>query len=310
MIFETIYHAALEKSNDIAISRKELVKHIRTSLSQEYVEKIRQTLKLEQSITDYPDLSSLLGQLVYNNASNQNVVAAEILNIKERELCGSYSSFEGSPASKGQLQFDLWGVDPATTRYNWRELRESIQKYGLRNSLLVAPMPTASTSQILGYNECFEPLTSNLYTRRTLAGEFVVANKYLMKDLISLGLWNEKIKNNIIANKGSIQQLTVLPEHIREKYKIVWEMPMKHLIDMAADRGAFICQSQSLNLWLEDPNYNTLTSMHFYSWKKGLKTGIYYLRRKAKHQAQQFTLEPDKKEHGTENDEICEMCSA
>lgn len=310
MIFETIYHAALEKSNNIAISRKELVKHIRSKLSPEDIEKIRQTLKLEQSIIDYPDLSSLLGQLFYNNASNQNVVVAEILNIKERELCGSYSSFEGSPASKGQLQFDLWGVDPATTRYNWNELRESIQKYGLRNSLLVAPMPTASTSQILGYNECFEPLTSNLYTRRTLAGEFVVANKYLMKDLISLGLWNEKIKNNIIANKGSIQQLTVLPEHIREKYKIVWEMPMKHLIDMAADRGAFICQSQSLNLWLEDPNYNTLTSMHFYSWKKGLKTGIYYLRRKAKHQAQQFTLEPDKKEHGTENDEICEMCSA
>ena len=310
MIFETIYHAALEKSNDIAISRKELVKHIRSKLSPEDIEKIRQTLKLEQTITDYPELSSILSKLFYNNAGSQNVVVAEILNIKNDNLSGSYSSFEGSPASKGQLQFDLWGVDPATTRYNWRELRESIQKYGLRNSLLVAPMPTASTSQILGYNECFEPLTSNLYTRRTLAGEFVVANKYLMKDLISLGLWNEKIKNNIIANKGSIQQLTVLPEHIREKYKIVWEMPMKHLIDMAADRGAFICQSQSLNLWLEDPNYNTLTSMHFYSWKKGLKTGIYYLRRKAKHQAQQFTLEPDKKEHGTENDEICEMCSA
>jgi ribonucleotide reductase alpha subunit len=171
-------------------------------------------------------------------------------------------------------------------------------------------MPTASTSQILGYNECFEPLTSNLYTRRTLAGEFVVANKYLMKDLISLGLWNEKIKNNIIANKGSVQQLTVLPEHIRNKYKIVWEMPMKHLIDMAADRGAFICQSQSLNLWLEDPNYNTLTSMHFYSWKMGLKTGIYYLRRKAKHQAQQFTVEPEKRTNQEENDEICEMCSA
>jgi ribonucleotide reductase alpha subunit len=310
MIFETIYHAALEKSNEVAISRKELVKHIRSKFSAEDIEKIKETLKLEQTITDYPPLLSILGQLSYNNTVNQNVVTAEILNIKNDELSGSYSSFEGSPASKGQLQFDLWGVDPATTRYNWSELRECIQKHGLRNSLLVAPMPTASTSQILGYNECFEPLTSNLYTRRTLAGEFVVANKYLMKDLISLGLWNEKIKNNIIANKGSIQQLTVLPEHIREKYKIVWEMPMKHLIDMAADRGAFICQSQSLNLWLEDPNYNTLTSMHFYSWKKGLKTGIYYLRRKAKHQAQQFTLEPDKKEHGTENDEICEMCSA
>ena len=312
MIFETIYHASLERSNEVAISRKELVKHIRSKLSPEHIEKIRQSLKLEQNITDYPDLSSKLSQIFFNNATNQNVVVAEILNIKEDELSGSYSSFEGSPASKGQLQFDLWGVDPATTRYNWSELRESIQKHGLRNSLLVAPMPTASTSQILGYKECFEPLTSNLYTRRTLAGEFVVANKYLMKDLISLGLWNEKIKNNIIANKGSIQQLTVLPEHIREKYKIVWEMPMKHLIDMAADRGAFICQSQSLNLWLEDPNYNTLTSMHFYSWKKGLKTGIYYLRRKAKHQAQQFTIEPEQIQEKNEetNDEICEMCSA
>jgi ribonucleotide reductase alpha subunit len=144
-----------------------------------------------------------------------------------------------------------------------------------------------------------------------LAGEFVVANKYLMKDLMDLNLWNEKIKNNIIANKGSVQQLSIIPEHIRNKYKTVWEMPMKHLIDMAADRGAYICQSQSLNLWLEDPNYNTLTSMHFYSWSKGLKTGIYYLRRKGKHQAQQFTIEPEKAEDSTEDkEEICEMCSA
>ena len=223
-------------------------------------------------------------------------------------LLGAYSSFEGSPASKGILQFDMWNITPSE-RYDWTSLKESIVKHGLRNSLLVAPMPTASTSQILGYNECFEPFTSNLYSRRTLAGEFVVVNKYLMKELIQLGQWNEQIKNNIIANKGSIQQLTVLSEHIREKYKIVWEMPMKHLIDMAADRGAFICQSQSLNLWMEDPTYNSLTSMHFYSWKKGLKTGIYYLRRKAKHQAQQFTIEPDANEH-EEKDEICEMCSA
>ena len=174
-------------------------------------------------------------------------------------------------------------------------------------------MPTASTSQILGYNECFEPITSNIYTRRTLAGEFIIVNRYLMKELISLNLWNEDVKNNIIANKGSIQQLTHLPEHIRNKYNIVWEIPMRHIIDMSADRGAFICQSQSMNLWVEDPNYNTLTSMHFYSWKKGLKTGIYYLRRKAKHQAQQFTIEPEKKQNDDQNDiedEICEMCSA
>jgi ribonucleotide reductase alpha subunit len=165
-------------------------------------------------------------------------------------------------------------------------------------------MPTASTSQILGNNECFEPITSNIYSRNTLAGEFIIANKHLMKDLISLNMWNEEVKNNIIANKGSIQQITTIPQHIRDKYKIVWEIPMKHIIDMAADRGAFICQSQSLNLWQEDPTYNSLTNMHFYGWKKGLKTGIYYLRRKAKHQAQQFTIGPENKE-----DEPCEMCS-
>ena len=170
-------------------------------------------------------------------------------------------------------------------------------------------MPTASTAQILGNNECFEPFTSNIYTRRTLAGEFIIVNKYLMKELIDLKLWNEDLRKSIIANNGSIQQITGIPEHIKEKFKIVWEIPMKNLIDMAADRGAFICQSQSLNLWVEEPNYKTLTSMHFYSWKAGLKTGIYYLRRKAKHQAQQFTIEPDKKNDNDDN-EICEMCSA
>ena len=273
LIFETIYHGALEKSNEISIERTQFY------------------------------------QYTYNNHNNNqfSFTKDEITNLPI-ELRGAYSSFEGSPASKGILQFDMWNTIPSE-RYDWSSLKESIIKYGLRNSLLVAPMPTASTSQILGFNECFEPFTSNLYSRRTLAGEFVVVNKYLMKELIQLGQWNEQIKNNIIANKGSVQQLTTLSEHIREKYKIVWEMPMKHLIDMAADRGAFICQSQSLNLWMEDPTYNSLTSMHFYSWKKGLKTGIYYLRRKAKHQAQQFTIVPDAKE-SEEKDEICEMCSA
>jgi ribonucleotide reductase alpha subunit len=159
-------------------------------------------------------------------------------------------------------------------------------------------MPTASTSQILGYNECFEPFTSNIYSRKTLAGDFVLSNKYLMKELSQLGLWNEEIKQNIIANKGSIQQLTMLPEHIRNKYKIVWEIPMKHLINMSRDRGPYICQSQSLNLWIADPTTSILTSMHFYAWEQGLKTGIYYLRRKPKHQVQQFTIVP------------CETCSA
>jgi ribonucleoside-diphosphate reductase alpha chain len=251
------------------------------------------------------EVNKLIFETIYHAALEQS-------NESAKELGESYSSFEGSPASQGILQYDMWSKEPTPGRYDWSALKQSIIQYGLRNSLLLAPMPTASTSQILGFNECFEPFTSNLYSRRTLAGEFVVVNKYLMKELIQLGLWNEQIKNNIIANKGSVQQLTILPEHIRNKYKIVWEIPMKHVIDMAADRGAFICQSQSLNLWMEDPTYNTLTSMHFYSWKQGLKTGIYYLRRKAKHQAQQFTIEPEQIQEKNEetNDEICEMCSA
>lgn len=225
-----------------------------------------------------------------------------------------YSTFIGSPASKGILQFDMWNRVPTQGLYEWDKLKEDIKKWGLMNSLLVAPMPTASTSQILGYNECIEPITNNIYTRRTLAGEFIVVNKYLLKELIDIGVWTESLKNNIIANKGSIQHLpdNIVPKNIKNKYKTVWEMSMKNLIDMSADRGAYICQSQSLNLWIEDPTISILTSMHFYSWKQGLKTGIYYLRRKAKHQAQQFTIEPEKTKIEGDNDdnEICEMCSA
>ena len=242
----------------------------------------------------------------------------ESCEIAQKE--GAYETFEGSPASKGQLQFDLWDFtdplhedpnDPQSPhRYDWTSLKIQIQTYGLRNSLLLAPMPTASTSQILGYNECIEPITSNIYARRTLAGEFIITNKYLMKDLISLGLWNEKIKNNIVANFGSIQNIDIIPVEIREKYKTVWEIPMRTLIDMAAERGVYVDQSQSLNLWLEEPTYSTLTSMHFYSWSKGLKTGIYYLRRRARHAAQQFTIEPEKAQtHQEDEEEICEMCS-
>ena len=220
---------------------------------------------------------------------------------------GPYETFAGSPASQGILQFDMWNVDPTNDRYDWTALKQQIIAHGIRNSLLLAPMPTASTSQILGYNECIEPITSNIYNRRTLAGEFILTNKYLMSDLLKLDLWNEKMKNNIIANNGSIQHIETIPQEIRDKYKTVWELPMKHLIDMSADRGAFICQSQSLNLWLEDPNYNTLTSMHFYSWSKGLKTGIYYLRRRARHQAQKFTIEPERKQSAGGD---CEMCGA
>jgi ribonucleoside-diphosphate reductase alpha subunit len=287
LIFETIYHAALEKSNELAIERENLLKEMFVKTS-------------TNGSVDLP-FNEYDKEHIQNSLDNRFVGYLS--------LCGAYSTFDGSPASQGTLQFDMWSNKKPSNRYDWDNLKQSIIFHGLRNSLLVAPMPTASTSQILGYNECFEPITSNLYSRRTLAGEFVVVNKYLMKELIQLGQWNEQIKNNIIANKGSIQQLTVLPEHIRNKYKIVWEIPMKHLIDMAADRGAYICQSQSLNLWMEDPTYNSLTSMHFYSWKQGLKTGIYYLRRKAKHQAQQFTIEPEKREI-EEKEDICESCSA
>jgi len=218
------------------------------------------------------------------------------------KIDGPYSTFKGSPLSKGLFQFDLWNVKPSN-RYDWDELRYNVVNNGVRNSLCVAPMPTASTSQILSNNECFEPFTSNIYTRRTLAGEFIVINKYLIKELIELNIWNTQIKNKIIENKGSVQNISNIPEHIKRKYKIVWEMPMKHIINMAKDRGAFICQSQSMNLWIEEPNYKILTSMHMYAWKCGLKTGIYYLRRKAKHQAQQFTIVPEKEEE-------CEMCGA
>ena len=171
-------------------------------------------------------------------------------------------------------------------------------------------MPTASTSQILGNNECFEPFTSNIYSRRTIAGEFIIVNKYLMKELIDLDVWNDEIKESIIANKGSVQHIEGLSDHIKEKYKIVWEIPMKHILEMAADRGAFICQSQSTNLWMKEPTYNKLTAMHFFAWKKGLKTGIYYLRTKAKAAPQQFTIEPDKNNNVEEDEEECLMCGS
>ena len=277
LIFETMYHAAMETTNEIA---KERYERFHAHFEQHH----------DAGIPD-------------------DLFTAEEYAKLHGTVCGAYSSFIGSPASEGRFQFDLWNVSPSD-RYDWSILRESVKKYGIRNSLLVAPMPTASTSQILGFNECIEPITSNIYSRRTMAGEFIMANKYLMADLMKHNLWNEQIKNNIIANNGSIQQIETIPIDIREKYKTVWEIPMRHLIDMSADRGAFICQSQSLNLWLEDPNYNMLTSMHFYAWNKGLKTGIYYLRRRGKHQAQQFTIEPEKKAQQEDEHEICEMCSS
>jgi ribonucleoside-diphosphate reductase alpha chain len=225
---------------------------------------------------------------------------------------GSYSTFKGSPASLGQLQFDLWSVEPVEhPDLDWVSLKKDIRTFGLRNSLLVAPMPTASTSQILGYNECIEPFTSNIYTRRTLAGEFIQVNKYLINELLARGLWNADVKNRIIGNNGSVQGLAEIPSDLQLLYKTVWDMKQKTLIDMAADRGAYVCQSQSLNLYVGDPDYRKLTSMHVYAWQKGLKTGIYYLRTKSVVKAQQFTVEPvaqvsaQKKE-----EEECVMCSS
>jgi ribonucleoside-diphosphate reductase alpha subunit len=220
-------------------------------------------------------------ETMYHAAVSESVVLA-----KET---APYSSFKGSPMSRGQFQFDLWGVAPSL--YNWDALRKEVIAHGVRNSLLMAPMPTASTSQILGNNECFEPITSNIYTRRTLAGEFIMINKHLIRDLQACGKWSEELKTAMIANRGSVQSLDI-PKEMKEKYRTVWEIPMKHIINMARDRGAFICQSQSMNLWLESPTYNQLTSMHFYAWEQGLKTGLYYLRRKPVYQTQQFTIEP------------------
>ncbi|MEM7055594.1 MAG: ribonucleoside-diphosphate reductase subunit alpha [Bacteroidota bacterium] len=209
---------------------------------------------------------------------------------------GSYDTFTGSPISKGIFQFDMWGIVPASGRWDWETLRDEVQRYGVRNSLLIAPMPTASTAQILGNNECFEPYTANIYTRRVLAGEFIVVNKYLLKDLITLGLWNEQLKNELIAANGSVQAIACIPQHIKELYRTVWEIPQKAIIDMAADRGAYICQSQSMNIHLQDANFAKLTSMHFYAWKQGLKTGMYYLRTKAAADAIKFTVQKQQKQ--------------
>lgn len=206
---------------------------------------------------------------------------------------GPYETFAGSPASQGKLQFDLWGVKPSD-RWEWDILRDEIKQHGIRNSLLVAPMPTASTAQILGNNECFEPYTSNLYTRRVLSGEFIVVNKYLLRDLVKLGLWSEEMKDKIIAGNGSVQHIAEIPQNLKELYKTAWEISQKTIIDMSADRGAYICQSQSLNVFMENVNFAKLTSMHFHSWKSGLKTGMYYLRTKAATDAIKFTLDKSK----------------
>jgi ribonucleoside-diphosphate reductase alpha subunit len=232
-----------------------------------------------------------LNQLIFEHMYFAAVMESSELARKE----GPYSTFQGSPAWLGKLQPDLWGVTPITEtskELDWSGLRLKVRVVGLRNSLLLAPMPTASTSQILGYNECFEPFTSNLYTRRTLAGEFIVVNKYLMRDLMDLGIWNDSLKQKIVALNGSVQEISEIPDEVKARYKTAWELKQRTLVDMAAARGAFICQSQSLNLFVADSTYAKLTGMHFYSWKKGLKTGCYYLRTKAPVTAQKFTVDP------------------
>jgi ribonucleoside-diphosphate reductase alpha chain len=211
--------------------------------------------------------------------------ASKDLAIKD----GAYETFPGSPASHGILQFDMWGVTPSN-RWEWDVLKEEIKIHGMRNSLLLAPMPTASTAQILGNNECFEPYTSNIYTRRVLAGEYIIVNKHLLKDLVSLGLWNEDLKNKLIGANGSVQNIAEIPDNLKALYKTAWELSQKTIIDMSADRGAYICQSQSLNVFMENPNFGKLTSMHFYAWESGLKTGMYYLRTKAATDAIKFTV--------------------
>ena len=311
LIFETIYHASVERSNEMAKQRMVGMNLI----SKSYYNGGKSSLFTDSTVRTCRTYTEREGECdneddrVYRKRLLDSLLPIQPeLKMLEGDRVGSYSSFEGSPASKGILQFDMWGVTPSN-RYDWDGLKKSVVQYGLRNSLLVAPMPTASTSQILGNNECFEPFTSNIYSRRTLAGDYVIINKYLMKELIGIGLWNEKLKDNIILNKGSIQHLEIIPQKIRDKYKIVWEIPMRHMIDMAADRGAYICQSQSLNLWMEDPDYKSLTNMHFYGWQKGLKTGIYYLRRKPKHQPQQFTIGVGVGVGSEKEEEPCETCS-
>jgi len=233
------------------------------------------------------DEAKQLNKEIFETIYFAAMTASKDLAIKD----GAYTTFQGSPLSQGKFQFDLWNVTPDSGRWDWENLRLDVMNHGVRNSLLVAPMPTASTSQILGNNECFEPYTSNIYTRRVLSGEFVIVNKHLLRDLVDRNLWNGSIKDQIITANGSIQDIAEIPADLKELYKTVWEIKMRNIIDMAADRGAYICQSQSLNLFINAPNASKLTSMHFYAWKKGLKTGMYYLRTQAASQAVKFTVE-------------------
>ena len=222
---------------------------------------------------------------------------------------GAYETFKGSPASQGILQFDMWDSQPILDLWDWNTLKSDIQTYGLRNSLLIAVMPTASTSQLLGNNECIEPYTSNMYLRRTLAGEFVVINKHLVRDLIRLGIWDKEIRDDIIRDNGSVQSVSRIPDDIKELYKTAWEIKQKTLVDMAISRGAFVCQSQSLNIFMGEPSFKKLSSMLFYGWKGGIKTGIYYLRSRGSGNATKVVVDSKQPAPVVEEEPECVMCS-
>ena len=289
-IFATIYHGALESSLEMTIERYTTLYPLIFDNEFKFKDSAKLSTNYELTHTNKPELDKYL---IIDKLNKIKPIYDEIENLTINR-CGAYSSFEGSPLSKGLFQFDLWHEKPSE-RYDWDDLRKKVVKYGIRNSLLMAPMPTAGTSQILGNNECIEPFTSNIYVRRVKGGDFVKMNKYLVNDLSAIGKWNLETKNSIIKNSGSVQHLDI-PDNIKQLYRTVWELKMKDIIDMSRDRGKYIDQSQSLNLWVENPTAPLLTSMHLYAWKSGLKTGMYYLRTKAKAKAQQFTIEPDKVE--------------
>jgi ribonucleotide reductase alpha subunit len=288
-IFENIYFASLEASMELARKRKK------------YVQEYKRLLKLGSNSSGTGELTPE-DQKRLEELKRIHWIIDEELKLPN-QYAGAYSSFVGSPLSEGKLQFDMWSVSPSPEmETEWTQLRADVIKHGARNSLLTALMPTASSSQLLGWNECFEPITNNIYTRKTLAGTFVVVNKYLINDLLELGLWTPAMKDRIILADGSVQGIQEIPQDIRERYKTVWEMSQRVIIDMAADRSPFICQTSSMNLFVKNPTFKTLNSMHFYSWGLGLKTGCYYLRSQAKTAAQKFSvdLEQVKKENNTE----------
>ena len=290
-IFETIYHAAVEASMELAKKRRKIINDIKN---------INYKI-LDEDIKNYV-----------------NEFERDIANPK---YIGAYSSFEGCPMSQGLFQFDLWedakpseAKPSSEARYDWDKLRADVIEYGVRNSLLISPMPTASTSQIMGFNESFEPFTNNIFQRKTLSGEFIVINKYLINDLIDRGLWNKELKDTIILHEGSVQNIPEISDDLKAIYKTAWEIKQRHIIDMSADRGRYICQTQSLNIFMEEPDFQKLSSMHFYGHSKGLKTGSYYLRTRPKAKTQQFTIDPEfakkKRRCVEENADSCVLCSA